>query len=65
MPKEDSPITEGLKRLQQLQSLTVMEKANAKQTTSYEPPKLPLENSLSQDDFLMACTASLKQENKL
>ncbi|MCL1062899.1 hypothetical protein MK852_12250 [Shewanella benthica] len=65
VPKEDSPITEGLKRLQQLQSLTVMEKANAKQTASYELPQLPLENCLSQDDFLMACKASLKQENKL
>lgn len=63
--KEDSPITEGLKRLQQLQSLTVMEKANAKQTASYELPQLPRENCLSQDDFLMACKASLKQENKL
>ena len=63
--KEDSPITEGLKRLQQLQSLTVMEKANAKQTASYELPQFPLENCLSQDDFLMACKASLTQENKL
>ena len=65
MLKEDSPITEGLKRLQQLQSLTVIEKANAKQTASYELPQLPLENCLSQDDFLMACKASLKQEDNL
>lgn len=65
VPKGAAPMAEGVKRLQQLQSLGIMDTVNAKQTARFELPELPLEYCLSHDDFLLACKANLEQEKNL
>ncbi len=65
VPKDSSPMAEGVKRLHLLQSLGIMDTVNAKQTARFELPELPLEYCLSHDDFLLACKANLEQDKNL
>jgi len=65
VPKDAAPMAAGVKRLQLLQSLGIMEKDNHRQTARFERPRLPLEYCLSRDDFLLACKDKLEQKANL
>ncbi|RTR28269.1 hypothetical protein [Shewanella atlantica] len=65
VPEDVAPMTEGVKRLQLLQSLGIMDTADGMQPPRFELPDLPLEYCLNRDDFLMACKAKLEQEKNL
>ncbi|MCZ4338611.1 hypothetical protein [Shewanella colwelliana] len=63
--KDISPMEEGLKRLEQLQSLSPMERGNTVTAVGVELPKLPLADCLTQEDLLLACEAQLAQNDNL
>ncbi|GIU37823.1 hypothetical protein TUM3794_09240 [Shewanella colwelliana] len=63
--KDISPMEEGLKHLEQLQSLSPMERGNTVTAVGVELLQFPLSDCLKQEDFLLACEAQLAQNDNL